>query len=288
MRLNFDPDCSNRVRGSEIGRGSLLASRGFSRDLRLGPDVSRGVNDFIQRLGLIFDHARRGFIAAWRRVCECGFARRLISQDLQQQLHYLRIEFDAGQIGDDLFGFASVESPPVRTVGDEREVSVNGAQDPRARGDRLARQTVGVPSAVPPFVMPADEQLGLAGKFEFTRGLFAKYRVAPQIQGLIPTERARSQQVVALHGAFAQVVSQGCELERGQVYAVQPHSRPDLLGRPCDCDRMRFAVTFDAIDLDGDLEQAAAERFFRIVESQYRLLCLHQYMSSENSHAVTK
>src|SRR5688572_4078491 len=40
---------------------------------------------------------------------------------------------------------------------------------------------------------------------------------------------------------------------------------------------MRFAVTFDTIDLYGDLEQAGAERPVRLGKSQYRLLCLHQY-----------
>src|SRR5262245_53852014 len=67
------------------------------------------------------------------------------------------------------------------------------------------------------------------------------------------------------------------ELERGQIDSVQSHPRSDLLGRPRDCDRMRFAVTFNTINLDGDLEQAGAERPVRLVESQYRLLCLHQY-----------
>src|SRR5262245_38364026 len=136
--------------------------------------------------------------------------------------------------------------------------------------------------------MPSDEQLGLARKFEFARGLFAQYRVPPQIQSLLPTERARSQQVVALHGAFTQVVRQGGELERGQIYAVQPHSRSDLLGRPCNCNRMRLAITFDTIDFDGDLEQAAAERSLRLIECQYRLLCLHRYKFSKNNHVMTK
>src|SRR5262245_43698985 len=123
--------------------------------------------------------------------------------------------------------------------------------------------------------MPADEQLGMARKFEFARGLFAQYRMAPQIQSLFPTERARPQQVIALHGSFAQVVRQGGEFERGQINSVQPHSRSDLFDHSRNRDRMWLAVTLDAVNLDGDLEQTVAEGSLRLAEGQYRLLCLH-------------
>src|SRR5262249_42575851 len=112
--------------------------------------------------------------------------------------------------------------------------------------------------------MPANQQLSLARKLEFASCLFTQNWMSPQIQGLFPTERAPSQHIITFHRSFAQVVRQRGEFERGQIDPVQSHSGSDLFDHSRDRNRVRLAVSLDAVNFYGDLEQTVAEGSLRL------------------------
>src|SRR5215210_1126076 len=88
----------------------------------------------------------------------------------------------------------------------QSRVSIRDAQDSRRQRNLLALQSVRITRTVPPFLMPADEELRAtvcAGAGRFT---FADQRMTRQIKALFGRERPRALDVITLHRDFAHIM----------------------------------------------------------------------------------
>ena len=79
-----------------------------------------------------------------------------------------------------------------RPIIGQSGVSVGDAQNARPERDLFEAQTIGVSAAVPPFVMPANEQLRAAISSGFGRFALAQHRMPCKVDALVVSSPRRS------------------------------------------------------------------------------------------------
>src|SRR6185369_4084272 len=115
----------------------------------------------------------------------------------QKHIHHCRIELDSRAIDQ----YASCRFFCHRGAEwsciSERGVRISQSQDPRCERYLFTSQRVRIAGAVPPFMMPADEQLRRAIRSDSRRLAFAKHRVPRKIESLFRGHWSGSLDVIA-------------------------------------------------------------------------------------------
>jgi hypothetical protein len=119
-----------------------------------------------------------------------------------------------------------------RTLVGQRRVRICDSQNASAQRNLFEAQTVRISAAVPPFMMPADQQLRAAIRTRRGRFALADDRMASQIDSLVVAKRALPVKVIAVHHDFAKVVGEGGDAKREPVARTKPKLSGNLVG---DC-----------------------------------------------------
>ncbi len=196
----------------------------------------------------------------------------------------MRIELKARLIGDDLLGGFFVQAWPVRAIRDQRAVAVHHAHDPRAERNRFTCERIGIAEAVPPLVMPADQQLRLAARDRAARRLArpesddARDRAA--LPKSAPTDAADIRVFITRSPTSCARVAKH---DGGQIAAVQPAVFAEHFRQARHQHGMRLSVAFDPVGFLGEFEQLTAERLLGFAKDQTRSLYWYQRSSSSKS-----
>src|SRR4051812_42987486 len=91
-----------------------------------------------------------------------GHALELLVADVAERVDHRGVELRAGALVDDLASTADGHGRTIRAIRGQRVEGVGDREDPRRLWDVLAAEAVGVAAPVPPLVVVADDQLGVA------------------------------------------------------------------------------------------------------------------------------
>src|SRR5947207_12789210 len=78
----------------------------------------------------------------------------------QKHFHHSRIEFNTGAINQLAAGFFLTQRRAKRSHIRERRIRISDAKDPCSQWNLFPAERVRIAHAIPPFMMPTDQQLG--------------------------------------------------------------------------------------------------------------------------------
>ena len=142
----------------------------------------------------------------------------------------LRIERAAGLVLQHRDRAFRIERAMVRPLGRHRVVVVDDCQNARADRNLLARETLRIALAVPPFVMAEDQRRHRIGERHRGDDLRADLRVNADLLELLLRQRSGLRQDVLGHRQLADVVQQRRGLDA--LNLVRRAGRPPSPGRP--------------------------------------------------------
>src|SRR5687767_8815950 len=120
--------------------------------VRRGRDIAR--SSFTGRSFTSRSFTSRGLADRRAQVIEQG----------EKGFYHVRVALYARRLGEHIQGLVFVERRAIWPVGRERAVELYGAKYARADGDIFKREHVGIARTVPPFVVPAHEQLSVTSR----------------------------------------------------------------------------------------------------------------------------
>src|SRR5205807_6878602 len=113
----------------------------------------------------------------------------------KQSFHHVRIALDSSRSRKQRPGLLQIERTSIRTLAKQRAEQLNRPQNSRADWNIFEREHIGIARAVPPFVMPANEQLRVAARVAFRHLLLADDRMSPKIKPRFETQRTLKRMV---------------------------------------------------------------------------------------------
>ena len=129
-------------------------------------------------------------------------------QHVDELVHEGRIEPLAGLLPEQPNGRFRAHGAVIRPVGREGLEIVDESDNPRARRDLLTREAIGVPHAVPPFMMAPDQRRDGVRERHLADNLRSDLRMTVNLEELLRRQGSGLGEDLRWHGHLADVVQQ--------------------------------------------------------------------------------
>src|SRR5262249_35813746 len=144
---------------------------------------------------------------------------------------------------------------PKRPLVGERCVCIRNMQNARSQRNLFKAQAVGITAAVPPFMMPAHQQLRDSIGACISSFVISQHWMACELCALLVTVQPIAMNVIARHRRFTEIVCERRDSQRQTIARSQVKRLSNFVGDRGDAGRVRMRIALEMIGFRGEISE---------------------------------